>query len=110
MSDRSYDTEGGSGGMSVTGFVLGAIVGAGIALLLAPAPGGETRKKLGQTARRLGSRASDLMRHDSEGESDAELGGSQRGGQAGEPYRSGGRREPMGGGRTPQPGTPGTSA
>jgi len=98
MSDRSYDTEGGSGGMSVTGFVLGAIVGAGIALLLAPAPGGETRKKLGQTARRLGSRASDLMRHDSEGES------------VGEPYRSGGRREPMGGGRTPQPGTPGTSA
>jgi len=137
------DIDTGNGGMSITGFLLGAVVGAGIALLLAPVPGGEMRKKLGQTARTLGSRAGDLVGRGEEG-SDGESfrggqggesfrpgqgGGSFRaggqggehsnvgqtgersaGGQAGEPYRSGGRREPLSGGRTPQPGTPGTSA
>jgi len=98
MSDMD---SGNGGGMSLTGFLLGAVVGAGIALLLAPSPGGDTRRKLGETARRLGSRASDLM-----GRGEDEENAS---GQAGEPYRSGGRREPMAG-RTPQPGTTGTSA
>jgi len=67
------DTESGNGGMSsVTGFVLGAVVGAGLALLLAPAKGGDTRKKLGQTARRIRSRASDMMSH---GEDEPATGG-----------------------------------
>ena len=100
------DMDSGNGGMSVTGFLLGAVVGAGIALLLAPSPGGDTRRKLGETARRLGSRASDLIGHG--GEEDQEThsahgghtGERNAGGQAGEPFRSGGRREPMGG-RTP---------
>ena len=37
------------GGMA--GFALGAIVGAGLALLFAPAPGSETRRRLRDTAR-----------------------------------------------------------
>ena len=35
-------------------FVVGAVVGAGVALLLAPSNGRETRRKLADTARRLG--------------------------------------------------------
>ena len=53
----------GSGGINLTGFLLGAVVGAGLALLLAPATGGETRKKVGETAKRIGNRASELARH-----------------------------------------------
>jgi gas vesicle protein len=34
------------------GFALGAMLGAGLALLLAPAAGAETRRKIGETARR----------------------------------------------------------
>ena len=37
----------------MVGFVLGAAVGAGIALLLAPCSGTETRRKLGDKARQL---------------------------------------------------------
>lgn len=65
MSDRSH---GGMDSGTMTGFLLGAVVGAGLALLLAPAPGGETRKKLGQTARRIGTRASEMMERGSEEE------------------------------------------
>lgn len=46
MSDQRSDT--------LLAFLLGAAVGAGVALLLAPASGEETRKKLGDQARRLG--------------------------------------------------------
>ena len=35
------------------GFVLGAAVGAGVALLMAPAPGNETRRRIGESASRL---------------------------------------------------------
>lgn len=38
----------------VLGFVFGAVVGAGVALLLAPALGQDTRRKIGDTARSLG--------------------------------------------------------
>jgi gas vesicle protein len=40
------------GASSVIGFMVGAAIGAGIALLLAPDSGRETRRRLGQTARR----------------------------------------------------------
>jgi len=40
------------GTSSVIGFMVGAAVGAGIALLLAPDSGRETRRRLGQSARR----------------------------------------------------------
>jgi gas vesicle protein len=46
MSDQRTD--------SLLAFLLGAAVGAGVALLLAPASGEETRKKLTETARRVG--------------------------------------------------------
>lgn len=39
------------------GFLVGSIVGAGVALLLAPATGEETRRRLGDTARRVGNDA-----------------------------------------------------
>jgi gas vesicle protein len=39
---------------ALTGFLCGAAIGAGVALLLAPANGRETRQKLGEAARRLG--------------------------------------------------------
>jgi len=39
------------------GFTLGALVGGGLALLLAPASGEHTRRRLGNTARRLSNDA-----------------------------------------------------
>ncbi|HET9326553.1 MAG TPA: YtxH domain-containing protein [Candidatus Eisenbacteria bacterium] len=42
-----------TGNGSAMGFIFGALLGAGVALLLAPAKGSETRHKLGETARRL---------------------------------------------------------
>jgi gas vesicle protein len=49
--------EGISGISGISGFVLGAIVGASIALLFAPAPGHDTRRRVGETASRLGHKA-----------------------------------------------------
>ena len=37
-------------------FMLGTAIGAGIALLMAPASGSETRRRIGETSRRFGSR------------------------------------------------------
>jgi gas vesicle protein len=50
MNERSAQQTGVGMGM---GFLWGALVGAGLALLMAPASGTETRRKLGETARRL---------------------------------------------------------
>lgn len=44
----------------VAGFVLGAMVGAGIALLLAPASGSETRQRIKDKARELRGKAGEL--------------------------------------------------
>ena len=69
MSDRmDTNDSGGNGGINLAGFLLGALVGAGLALLLAPAPGGETRKKVADTARRIGNRASEIRRRSAETE------------------------------------------
>jgi gas vesicle protein len=43
-------------------FMCGAIVGASVALLLAPAAGDETRRRLGQTARRFSDTARETLR------------------------------------------------
>ncbi len=47
------------GTTSVIGFMVGAAIGAGIALLLAPDSGRETRRRLGQTARRWSNNMKD---------------------------------------------------
>jgi len=44
-----YDDD--SGGGVVVAFVLGALAGAAVALLYAPASGGETRRKMAEKAR-----------------------------------------------------------
>jgi len=56
---RSYDEERDwrSPGILSLGIIAGALVGAGVALLLAPQSGEETREQIGIRARRLGSRA-----------------------------------------------------
>ncbi len=109
MNDRSYknDTESAGGTAGIGLFLIGAVCGAGLALLLAPATGGETRRKLGETARKLGGRASEVVGRMRDGESGADSRSGE--GQAGEAYRSGGRREPLAGGRT-QSGAQGTES
>ena len=47
------------GGM-LAGVVVGSLVGAGLALLMAPKAGYETRRRLSQTARNLGDRVRSL--------------------------------------------------
>ena len=49
-------TLGGTGTVAM-GFVLGAVIGAGIALLLAPGSGSDTRRRLADAGRRVGGAA-----------------------------------------------------
>lgn len=53
--EDAMEREGGSGGVRtfVAGLLIGALVGAGIALLVAPQSGEETRRSLARRARRL---------------------------------------------------------
>jgi gas vesicle protein len=51
----------GTGSSVATGFVLGALVGAGVALLLAPGSGKETRRRITDTGRRWGGAAHDKL-------------------------------------------------
>ncbi len=44
-----------------TSLVMGALVGAGIALLLAPATGRDVRKRLGTTAKKVGGNAKGVI-------------------------------------------------
>lgn len=57
--DRQSNGRPGSSG--VMGFVLGALVGAGIALLLAPRTGKETRRRLAESGRRWSGAARDQL-------------------------------------------------
>lgn len=52
--------EGGSSGHTLLAFALGALAGAAVALLYAPASGAETRRKLRDKAREGQDRVSDL--------------------------------------------------
>ena len=54
MNDNTQDYAARASGATM-GFIIGAAVGAGLALLLAPAAGSDTRRRLGQTAKRWGS-------------------------------------------------------
>jgi gas vesicle protein len=49
-----------AGGAMLT-FLLGAVVGASVALLMAPATGEDTRRKLTDAARRVGSNVGDTV-------------------------------------------------
>jgi gas vesicle protein len=62
MNEYPYGSDMGQGSSNnMMGFFVGALVGAGVALLLAPAPGGHTRRRLADTAKRLGSAAKDKV-------------------------------------------------
>ena len=52
-------------GPVLMGFVVGAAVGAGIALLVAPASGAETRRSIGRVANRVRHRMEDTV-HDAQ--------------------------------------------
>ena len=103
MNDHSYMNDaprgGTAAGIPVAGFIVGALVGAGVALLLAPGPGEQTRRKLGETTRRLGSAAADAVKRGRE-----EIAKHSDGDHGHDSFRMGGRqvREPLSGGRTPQ--------
>ncbi len=56
-----------AGGSQMGSFLLGAAVGAGVAMLLAPASGRETRRVIGDRARDLGGTAQDKLEHLREG-------------------------------------------
>lgn len=57
MNDQDLER----GMSSMTTFILGAALGAGIALLLAPDRGSETRRRVGQTMKRFGNQVNDRM-------------------------------------------------
>lgn len=61
LNDLSRNDMTRSAPSGMSGFLLGAIVGAGVALLFAPAAGTDTRRRLGDTARKLGSAARDRI-------------------------------------------------
>ena len=62
MDDRLSHEIGRSSG-TMMAFVLGTAVGAGIALLLAPASGTETRRRLRETSRRWGTNVKEGVEH-----------------------------------------------
>ena len=58
MADQQRDS--GTGGTLLVAFVLGAIAGAAVALLIAPATGRETREFLGEKTREGVRKAKDV--------------------------------------------------
>jgi gas vesicle protein len=60
-NDHAYngDDFGVRGSTALGGFVVGALIGAGLALLLAPATGTDTRRKIGDVAKKVRDSASD---------------------------------------------------
>lgn len=102
MNENPYlNDESRSGASGMSGFVLGAIVGAGVALLFAPGTGTDTRRKLGETAKRLGSAARDKVqegRDQIQQRFQSGQGGSERQGSmagSGSTGFEAGRREPV---------------
>lgn len=55
MSDQRSD--------ALLAFLFGAVVGAGVALLMAPATGSDTRRKLADAAKKLGHDVEDKLAH-----------------------------------------------
>ncbi|HXF58525.1 MAG TPA: YtxH domain-containing protein [Candidatus Saccharimonadales bacterium] len=54
----------------ITPFVLGAALGAGLALLLAPAHGRDTRRRVGSSMKQLGSNAKHVFERTKDGMND----------------------------------------
>jgi gas vesicle protein len=59
MADQPADERSGGAGTVLLAFMLGAIAGAAVALLYAPAPGRETREFLGDKAKEAARKAKD---------------------------------------------------
>ena len=57
----AQDSSCSTGGSIALGFVFGALLGAGVAFLLAPSSGAETRGRLTDAARRIGGAARDKV-------------------------------------------------
>jgi len=55
-----------SGGSFIAGFAIGALLGAAVALLYAPGPGEDTRRRVTERAREAGERARAAARRGSE--------------------------------------------
>jgi len=64
MNDSGYSAA------NIAPFVLGAVVGVGIALLLAPTPGRDMRRRVGSTVRRWNDTARQAMTRTRDGLSD----------------------------------------
>ncbi len=62
MQDYSEENDLAHGANGLTQFVIGAVVGAGLALLLAPAEGRETRRRVGTTMKRWGEGARSALK------------------------------------------------
>ena len=60
MADRTKDERSGGAGAMLIAFVVGALAGAAVALLYAPASGRETREFLGEKAKEGVKKARDV--------------------------------------------------
>jgi gas vesicle protein len=92
--------DGGAAGTMVVAFVLGALTGAAVALLLAPASGEETRRMLSEKAKEGREKASDAARQGREflnRHRDTLSSAIERGREAYNQARSGPQAGPLGG-------------
>jgi gas vesicle protein len=92
--------DGGAAGTMIVAFVLGALTGAAVALLLAPASGEETRRLLSEKAREGREKATDAARQGREflkSQRDTLSTAIERGREAYNQARSGNQAGPLGG-------------
>lgn len=70
MQEYPEFSDSGKTSASITPLILGAVFGAGIALLLAPAHGKDTRRRVGHTAKRIGDGARQAFQRTRDGLND----------------------------------------